>query len=171
MLYLAFPWLSYSYLLHNLITLLIWNYFELNWPRTPTELKTRTETGFIWNSLYNLGTDHTENISTSIVETCVLSHCIATVAALTIANPLLLRYPATTSKRVLLLLFAFRGFYGFNSCRLGETHHNIDLSSHLFLVPCTGPHSFTSQKTLSSNTELFNLFEVLIQPVFQTYIL
>jgi hypothetical protein len=65
---------------------------SLNWTRIPTELNT----GFIWKSLYNLRTDHTENISASIVETCVLSHCIATVAALTIANPLLLRYPATT---------------------------------------------------------------------------
>jgi hypothetical protein len=74
------------------------SYFKLNWPRTPTELKTRTETGFIWNLLYNLRTDHTENISTSIVETCVLSYCIATVATLTIVNPLLLHYPATTSK-------------------------------------------------------------------------
>jgi hypothetical protein len=64
------------------------SYFKLNWPRTPTELRTRTETGFI---------DHTEN-SAYIVETCVLSHCIATVAALTIANSLLLLYPAMTSK-------------------------------------------------------------------------
>jgi hypothetical protein len=44
------------------------NYFELNWPRTPTKLKTHTETGFIWNSLYNLRTDHTED-SAYIVET------------------------------------------------------------------------------------------------------
>jgi hypothetical protein len=65
---------------------------------TSTELKTCTQTGFIWNSLYNLHTDHTENISASIVETCVSSHCIATVAALTRVNPLLLRYLVTTSK-------------------------------------------------------------------------
>jgi hypothetical protein len=38
------------------------------------------------------------NTDKAIVETCVLSHCIASVAALTIANPLLLRYPATSSK-------------------------------------------------------------------------
>jgi hypothetical protein len=57
-----------------------------------------TGSGFIWNSLYNLCTDHTEN-SAYIVETCGLSHCIATVAALKMAKPLLLRYPATSSKR------------------------------------------------------------------------
>jgi hypothetical protein len=36
--------------------------------------------------LYNRCTDHTENIFDYIVDTCVLSHCIATVATL----PLLL---------------------------------------------------------------------------------
>jgi hypothetical protein len=45
-----------------------------------------------WNSLHTRyitsETDHTQKTShaTAIVETCVLSHCIATVAALTIAN-------------------------------------------------------------------------------------
>jgi hypothetical protein len=34
----------------------------------------------------------------AIFETCVVSHCVATVATLTIANPLLIRYPATSSK-------------------------------------------------------------------------
>jgi hypothetical protein len=37
-------------------------------------------------SLYNHRTDHTENISASIVDTCVLSHCIATVATLRFAS-------------------------------------------------------------------------------------
>jgi hypothetical protein len=34
-------------------------------------------------SLYNHRNDHTENISAYIVDMCVLSHCIATVATLT----------------------------------------------------------------------------------------
>jgi hypothetical protein len=71
---------------------------ELSIFENHTELKSRTDTGSICNSLYNRRTDHTENISASIVETCVLSHCRTTVAALTIANPLFLRFPATTSK-------------------------------------------------------------------------
>jgi hypothetical protein len=83
---------------------LIWNCWELlrakllREPNWTVFIPARTELNFIWNSLYNRRTDHTANICASIVETCVLSHCIATVAALTIANPLLLRYPATTSK-------------------------------------------------------------------------
>jgi hypothetical protein len=102
------------------------SYLELNWPRTPTELSTRTETGFMWNSLYNRRTDHTENIFVYIVETCVLSHCITTVAALTIATPLLLRCPATTSKHSFLYCCVhFRGFYGCNSYRMEETLHSI----------------------------------------------
>jgi hypothetical protein len=52
-----------------------------------------------------------------IVETCVLSHCIATIAALTIAS-----LPSNEQQTfVLLLLRAFRGFYGFNSYCMGET--------------------------------------------------
>jgi hypothetical protein len=84
---------------------LIWNCWQLlrakllrepNW-NVFIPARTETETGFIWNSVYNRRTDHTENISASIVEKCVLSHCIATAAALT-ENPLLLCCPETTSK-------------------------------------------------------------------------
>jgi hypothetical protein len=86
---------------------LIWNCWQLLRAKLLWEPKwnvfipartTRTKTGFICNSLYNCRTDHTENISAFIVETCVLSNCTATVVALTIANPLLLHCPATTSK-------------------------------------------------------------------------
>jgi hypothetical protein len=42
------------------------------------------------------------------------------VAVLTIANPVLLLCPATSSEH---LFFYFRGFYGFNSYRMGETRH------------------------------------------------
>jgi hypothetical protein len=81
--------------LHSLLAELL---RELNW--TPTEVKTRTEieTCFIWNSLYDL-TDHTENIPHGCYcwNVCT-NHFIATVAVLTIVNPLLLLYPATRSK-------------------------------------------------------------------------
>jgi ABC-type phosphate transport system permease subunit len=68
-----------------------------------TETRTETESGFIWNLLYNLRTDHTQKTShtAAIVEICVVSHCVATVTALIIANPLLLHYPATSSKHSL----------------------------------------------------------------------
>jgi hypothetical protein len=68
------------------------SYWLLNW-------KLKTGTGFTLNSLYNLHANHTENISRIWYcwNVCT-SHCIATVAALTIANLLLLRYPATSSK-------------------------------------------------------------------------
>jgi hypothetical protein len=57
-----------------------------NWQRTPAELNTRTEnwTGFIWNSLYNLRTDHTEN--SAYIVACLSHHCVQTVATLRFAS-------------------------------------------------------------------------------------
>jgi hypothetical protein len=83
---------------------LIWNCRELlrakllREPNWTAFIPAPTKLNFSWNSLYNRRTDHTENISASIVETCVLSHCVATVAGLAVVNPLLLRYTARTSK-------------------------------------------------------------------------
>jgi hypothetical protein len=54
-------------------------------------------------SLYNLRADHTEN-SASIVETCLPSYCIATVAALTTANPLLRALPSNEQQTLVLLV-------------------------------------------------------------------
>jgi hypothetical protein len=70
---------------HNILLPLIWDF--------------PSGTGFIWNSLYNLRTDHTESISPGCYcwNVCT-NHCTATVAVLTIAKPLLLRYPAKSSK-------------------------------------------------------------------------
>jgi hypothetical protein len=87
---------------------LIWNCWELlrakllREPNWNVFIPARTKLNFICNSLYNRRIDHTENITASIVETCVLSQCIATVAALAIANPLLLSSPGTTSKHSFL---------------------------------------------------------------------
>jgi hypothetical protein len=70
----------------------------------------RTELELASYSLYNLRADHTEN-SASIFETCLPSHCIATVAALTTANPLLRALSSNEQRTlVLLLLHVFRGF-------------------------------------------------------------
>jgi hypothetical protein len=58
-------------------------------PRTALELPSYL--------LHNLHADHTEN-SASIFETCLPSHCIPTVAALTTAKQLLRALPSTSSK-------------------------------------------------------------------------
>jgi uncharacterized membrane protein YccF (DUF307 family) len=54
-------------------------------------------------SLYNLSANHTEN-SASIVEMCLPSHCIATVAELTTANPLFRAIPSNEQQTLVLLL-------------------------------------------------------------------
>jgi hypothetical protein len=98
------------------------SYFKLNWPRTPTEVNTHTESGFIWNSLCNLCTDHTEDISASVVETCVLS-LHSNCRGADNSEPIIALLPSNDRQTLLLLLSAFRGLYSLNSYCMGETRH------------------------------------------------
>jgi hypothetical protein len=81
----------------------IWNCWELlraellREPNWTVFIPARTETELHLELVIGITAAPTTQ-KTSIVETRLLSHCIATVAALTTANPLLLRCPATTSK-------------------------------------------------------------------------
>jgi hypothetical protein len=103
--------------------------------RTPRGyLLPRTELELASYSLHNLRANHTENFA-SIDETCLTSHCIATVAALTTANPLLRgdcrRDVFTSALRSNKRGVARRG-YSFNCC----VRYPATSSKHSYFYCC-----------------------------------
>jgi hypothetical protein len=108
---------------------LIWNCWELLWAKLLWDQNwnvfipactTHTKTGFIWNSLYNCCTDHRKHLRLNCWNVCVEllhSNCRGTDNS----EPIIASLPSNDKQTLVLLpLRAFRGFYGFNSYRMGK---------------------------------------------------
>jgi hypothetical protein len=114
-----FPWLSPA---DNLSGTAV-SYFELNWERTPTEL--RTGTGFIWNSLYNR--PHRKHLTRMLLLKRVHQSFHSNGRSADNSEPTIASLHSNEQKTlVLLLLRAFRGVYGCNNYCMGETRHNMN---------------------------------------------